>query len=488
MMQHRFDRILKGLLPSKGTVLLAISGGRDSICMAELFLHSELSVRFEIAHCNFSLRGEESDSDENFVRKWCQLNDVVFNNIRFDTNAYASELAVSIEMAARELRYSWFGKLCREKGFSSVAVAHNANDNAETMLLNLLRGTGIKGISGMKQASLLPVAGYENIKLIRPLLTFSRAEIDNYVNANGIEYRDDSTNAETDFRRNKIRHLVFPILEEINPSFIKTFSNETEHFAQVDAISDEYYYTRRNNIINGGSSDGVRINIESLLSYNSWKYLLYRLLDEFNFGKDTVEALAGIISKGGTVSGKVFISERYRIVTTSSEIIIAGISAVPEKTAAINHSSTLLNQYSSIREGDECMVVEGPGIYEFKGRRILVERLGWNAADSPVMPSGVLAWDADKMPLPLLIRGWKDGDWMQPLGLSGRKKLSDLFTDLKYSLIDKENAIVAGYSYSKTKAGEQSGSRVSALLFKRIDDSIKISETTKVIYRISSII
>lgn len=487
-MQQEFDRILRGLLPDRGTVLLAVSGGRDSVCMAELFLHSALSVRFEVAHCNFSLRGNESDCDEAFVKQWCMRNDIVFNNIRFDTKVYAVERAISIEMAARELRYSWFGKLCREKGFSYVAVAHNSNDNAETLMLNLLRGTGIKGITGMKMVSRLPMPEYQDISLVRPILGFSRDEIDNYLNSIGAGYRDDSTNEGTDYKRNKLRHLVFPVFEEINPSFLDTFSNEMRHFAQVESIADEYYYSCRNNIINSDSSGELRLNIDSLLLYDNWKYLLYRVLAESGFGDNIVNSLSGIISREGTVSGKVFYENNRRIVTTSNEIIIlpnnddGGLSDVYETSE--HRVFRPLNEFSVIEEGKGCMVVEGPGIYEFKGYRFRIEELEWNSGTSPVQPSGTLVWDADKMSLPILLRGWRKGDWLRPIGLGGKKKLSDLFVDLKYSLVDKERAIVMVPGDKPDSNFSDGGRHIAALLFNRIDDSVKITEFTKKVWRI----
>lgn len=166
-MQERFDRILKGLLPDGEAVLLAVSGGVDSMCMAELFLNTTAKVRFALAHCNFHLRGEESDSDEALVRAWAESHGVIFIKKDFDTKEYAASNGVSIEMAARELRYTWFAEVCRERGFAALAVAHNANDNAETMILNMLRGTGVKGMTGMRGSSLLPGS---DARLIRPLL------------------------------------------------------------------------------------------------------------------------------------------------------------------------------------------------------------------------------------------------------------------------------------------------------------------------------
>ncbi len=491
-MQERFDEILRGLFPDKGTVLLAVSGGRDSVCMADLFLHSSCPVRFEVAHCNFSLRGADSDKDEALVRHWCSVNNIPFNTTRFDTKAYAVSRNISIEMAARELRYTWLGKLCNEKGISAVAVAHNANDNAETLMLNMLRGTGIKGIVGMKLVSGLPVKDYGDIRLIRPLLEFTRAEIDEYFSKSGPEYRDDKTNDETGFKRNKLRHLVFPVFEEINPSFLRTFSKEMRNFSQVDSIADEYYYSRRRNIVTAEAAGELRLNTASLLSYSHWKYLLFRILDEYAFGTDTADSLAAVICGEGTVSGKIFNNEKYRIVTSGDEIIIA---EVRDARIASSGKPIILDKFRSIEEGDCCIAVEGSGLYDFNGKRFEVERLDWQNTLSAKTTPGTLIWDADKLPLPVLLSVWKDGDWIRPLGLGGRKKLSDLFVDLKFSLLDKEKAVVLiGGKVSTAPAAKIAphsnemptnvGRHVQALLCLRIDEGVKVTENTKAVYRI----
>ena len=211
-------------------LLVAVSGGIDSMCLAQ-------KVRLEggpfaIAHCNFGLRGEESDGDEAFVREWASAHGIPFHVKRFDTQAFASTQGISIEMAARRLRYHWFGELCREHGYEAVAVAHNANDNAETLLLNLLRGTGLKGITGMKASGFLPDPDFADIPLLRPLLNMTRAQIEAYAAGQGLTWREDSTNALCDVKRNKIRNQVFPIFQEINPSFVAVLNRDMERFAE----------------------------------------------------------------------------------------------------------------------------------------------------------------------------------------------------------------------------------------------------------------
>ena len=210
-------------------LLVAVSGGIDSVCLTE-------KVRLEggpfaIAHCNFGLRGVESDADETFVRALAASLGVTCHVKHFDTEAFASAEGISVEMAARRLRYHWFGELCREHGYAGVAVAHNANDNAETLLLNLLRGTGVRGILGRKASGFIPDPAFGDIPLLRPLLGMTRADIEAFAAEHQLQWREDATNAQCDYKRNKIRNLVFPVFREINPRFVETLNRDMERFS-----------------------------------------------------------------------------------------------------------------------------------------------------------------------------------------------------------------------------------------------------------------
>ena len=216
-------------------LLLAVSGGIDSMCLAQ-------KVRLEggpfaIAHCNFGLRGADSDGDEAFVRSWAADCGVPCHVKRFDTKAFASTQGISVEMAARRLRYHWFGQLCREFGYEAVAVAHNANDNAETLILNLLRGTGLRGLVGMKASGFLPDPDFGDIPLLRPLLGMTREQIEAFAREQGLSWREDATNAQNDYKRNKIRNLVFPVFQEINPRFVETLNRDMERFANELSVA-----------------------------------------------------------------------------------------------------------------------------------------------------------------------------------------------------------------------------------------------------------
>lgn len=473
-MQKRFERIATALT-GREKVLLAVSGGIDSMCMAGLYLDSGFEI--ELAHCNFHLRGEESDRDENLVSSWCSDNNIVLHKIGFDTETYAAEHSLSIEMAARELRYSWFGKICKEAGIRFVAVAHNRNDNAETMILNLLRGTGIRGLCGMKEISALPVNGFDDVRVVRPLLDFTRSEIEAYVSGKGISFCIDHTNNETIYRRNKIRHEVFPVFSDINPSFLNTFAKEMEYFAQLQSIADDFIA----GVIKKSEVEKGVFLISSIMESGHTAYVLFRILEKYGFNEDAVNSLYEILMSKGTVSGKVLESPDYIVVTSSDKIFLRRKS---EDVFSRNVFQKKLSLQTEISEGETSLVLEGCGIYEFNGMKFKVELLDRESITDLKQEQGTIIWDADKMPLPVLSRKWKAGDWMRPFGMRGEKKLSDIFTDMKLSLIDKEKAVVL-VSYQMNKKTMENRERVAVILGMRIDDSIKVDNRTVKVYRLS---
>ena len=286
-------------------ILLAVSGGIDSMYMAERSLRGDLSSSFAdaaadcgfaVAHCNFSLRGEESDGDERFVREWCAERGVRLFARRFDTRAYAAQYGISIEMAARELRYRWFSELCSSEGFDAVCVAHNADDNAETLLLNILRGCGSRGLRGMSAD-----CGDFPARVIRPLLGVSRAEIRAWMEAEGLSWREDSTNTDTCFKRNKLRSKVMPVFAEINPSYLRTLAADMERFAQVDDIAEDYYRQALEVCV---LPDGA-IDLKKVLTFKHWEYLLFRFT-EGRLNADGLLRLKKSVESGRPLGGKIF--------------------------------------------------------------------------------------------------------------------------------------------------------------------------------------
>jgi tRNA(Ile)-lysidine synthase len=287
-------------------VLLAVSGGIDSMYMLHRAPELFPGASFAVVHCNFGLRGEESDGDEAFVREACAALGVECFVKRFDTVGYASSHGVSVEMAARELRYAWFRELCAQYGFDTLATAHNANDNAETLILNLLRGTGTKGLRGIPTGTIL-----------RPLLETTREEIRSWMEANGHKWREDRTNAENGARRNKIRNQVFPVFGEINPSFVKTLGEDMARIRQTDDIAEDYYREAAERIVKA-SANSLEISVMPLLELKHWRYVLWRILEDCSFSAETFGKLCALLERyatepSGTVtlSGKTFQSPTH---------------------------------------------------------------------------------------------------------------------------------------------------------------------------------
>ncbi len=441
-MRESFDRILKGLLPDSEAVLLAVSGGIDSMCMADLFLGSASHVTFAVAHCNFHLRGDESDLDEALVREWADSHGSIFIKKDFDTLEYAVSKGISVEMAARELRYGWFAEVCRERGFSALAVAHNANDNAETMILNLLRGTGVKGVTGMRRRSPLPGS---DASLIRPLLGFPRKDIHEYAVSHGLKWREDSTNADSAYKRNCVRNEIFPLFERLNPSFLATLNKDMERFAQVQSVADEYVRSISAEVVRSGSDGLPVIDHRKLALKRDWEYVLFRLLEPFGFASPVVADLADLLRRGGTVSGKTFVSSEYSVVTTAGEIVISQVAGLVEESA---------------------LTIEDPGTYSLDGIRFSISLS--DDVKNVRTAVGETRFDSARIPFPFTIRHWRNGDWMHPSGMRGRKKLSDMFVDLGFGLPEKRKALVIA----------DEGSRVLALIGHRIDDSVKVTKGT----------
>ena len=271
-----------------------------------------------MAHCNFRLRGEDSDGDEAFVRRECEVLGVECFVRAFDTQDYASEHGVSVEMAARELRYAWFSELCSEHGFDALATAHNANDHAETLILNLLRGTGTKGMRGIPSSP----------ELLRPLLGTTREEIRQWMESGGYEWREDRTNAEDEARRNKIRLKVFPVFAEINPSFVRTLGEDIARIRQTDDIAEDYFRQALPKLVRE-NGDMLEIRVPELLELRHWRYVLWRILEDCSFSAGTFGKLCALLEKyrnepSGTVtlSGKTFQSPQFELRARRKTLIL----------------------------------------------------------------------------------------------------------------------------------------------------------------------
>lgn len=464
MIQKRFkNKIeeLKGLINddswSVPVFLLAVSGGMDSMCMADLFVRTCGLSDIAIAHCNFNLRNDESDGDESLVREWAAQWNLKVHVISFDTVSYAKAHDMSIEMAARELRYAWFARLCLQHGYSYVAVAHHADDNAETMLLNMTRGTGIKGMTGMKNVSELPCPEVSvPARLARPMLGFTRKQIEGYVLKHKVPFRNDSSNFSVDYRRNRIRHEIFPVMKKLNPSFVSTLNREMAYLEDASGIVDEWCRTVERDIVTQ-ADENIRISIEKLLSHKQWRYLLYHILEPYGFNSATLASIENLLLSDRTVSGKRFLSETHALITERKELVM----------------SELHDDDSD--EGQ--LVINEAGLYRFNDVNIVVEICPWTK-DMPLkQPEGVQIFDASKLEFPIVFRRWSIGDWLIPLGMRGKRKVSDIFSDMKYDSAAKNNAIIM-----TDGTGCQ---RVAALLWVRMDSRYKVDAQTDTIIRIS---
>ena len=432
------------------------------MCMADIFVRRYASECLAVAHCNFNLRGDDSDGDEALVRRWAEEHDVRLHVKSFDTRGFASEHGVSIEMAARELRYRWFAELCTTEGYDEVAVAHNANDNAETLVLNLLRGSGVKGLAGMSAESSLPYSEDTSVKLIRPLLDMTRKQIEGYALANGIRYRNDSTNSSSEYKRNMLRNEVFPIFERVNPSVVRTLNREMGYYAEANEILSDWCAREAEDLLR---EDRTRIPYAGLLSKRHWRYILYHILEPYGFNSATLASLEDLLASDRTVSGKRFEAKDHAVLTERDSLRIVS-----------------MDKFSSPVD-EVIMPVRCAGTYHFNGRAFKVETIEWTP-DMPLkQPEGVLIFDAEKLRFPFVFRPWREGDWLIPFGMRGKKKVSDLFADLKYDSFMKNAAVMISDVRTEGMAECQ---HVAGVVGVRTDDGYKVSSSvTKSVIRIS---
>ena len=424
-------------------VIVGLSGGMDSMVLLDIL--TLLGYSCLAAHCNFHLRGEESNRDEIFVKKWCKSIDIPFTSINFDTNQYASDLKISIEMAARELRYNWFETLRRHYQANCIAVAHHKDDSVETVLLNLIRGTGIKGLTGIS-----PKNGY----VVRPLLCISRSEIEKYILERDIPYVTDSTNSEDLYLRNSIRLNVIPLLETLNPSVKDTIYRTSKNVTEAEKVYSESIQKTIKKVFNNN-----KIDINELRQTASPRSVLFEILTPYNFTPSTIEDISESID---SISGKIFFSDsnsnfekkKYRLIK--------------------DRNSFLLDVVNDIYNENEMYLIE-EGTSEINFPVSIKIREISSPADI-IYNSHFLYIDADKIKYPLVLRKWRSGDWFIPFGMKGKKKLSDYFTDRKFSLKDKEDVWLLTYEND-----------IVWIVGERNDNRFKITENTKKIIFIEQI-
>lgn len=429
-MINKIGNILKKdtFLSKSKNNLLAVSGGADSVCL--FFVLKALRYNFEIAHCNFNLRGVESEKDEQFVRDLANKFGFRIHVKSFETEQYAKDKKLSIQMAARSLRYSWFFELLKINNLEFLITAHNKEDNIETFLINLIRGTGINGLTAMK---------IQSEKIIRPLIHTGRNEIEEYLRKEKIGFRNDSSNKDIKYLRNRIRHQLLPILQQINPTIKKTISDEILVFDGVSKIFNKEIDRIRKDVIS--EKNGVfMINIARVINLENLETILFELLKPFGFSQ-----INQIISSLNSQSGKQFFSNKYHLLIDREYIFIMLIQNCND---CKNISDSIFRINKPIKM-----------IFSISKEKTIDPNLN------------IAKFDFEKLSFPLQIRKWRYGDRFKPLGMNNFKKLSDFFVDEKYSVFDKNKQWLLC-----------SGCDIVWIIGKRIDNRYKITNNTKKVY------
>lgn len=413
-------------------IVLALSGGMDSMVLADLLLKAK--VEFVAAHCNFHLRGEESDGDEKFVREYAEKHDIQYFVKHFDTEKYASENGISIEMAARDLRYAWFEELRQQLGYDKIAVAHHADDQAETFFINLLRGAGLRGLKGM-----LP----QNGVIIRPLLWASREQIHCYTVENQILWREDHTNAENLYLRNKIRNQLLPVFDELQKDARQGLYKSLEHLASENELYRDLLKEKLSVIIKNDRETPPTSYLKPPTSYQ----LLFEWLRQYGFNTDQCRFIFETMNTG---IGNKYFSSTHQLIIGRDELQLSEIKAIEDEEVQIG-------------VGEDVIVLP---------IHLCFSKLEKTPDFVIDKSSDVAQLDFDKLKFPLTLRHWRHGDRFHPLGMKGSKLLSDFFVDQKFTewqkrkvwlLVSAEDEIlwVVGY---------------------RIDDRFKLSNVTKSVF------
>lgn len=419
--------------------LLTVSGGVDSIVMCDLFHKAGFS--FGIAHCNFKLRGKESDDDKKFVAELASKYKVPFWWKSFNTKPYAAKKKISIQMAARELRYEWMKRLARDKKYSFIATAHHLDDSIETFFINILRGTGIAGLQGV------PV---KQGMIIRPILFANKHMIREHAEKEKLVWREDSSNLTDKYLRNNIRHHLIPSLKKLNTGFEKTITRELSYFKDAAEIFKKFIEEKKKDIM-VEEGKNILLNIKKLKNSGHAETILHELLRAYDFTPETTELIA---KRMYTTAGKKFLSPTYRLIKDRDFLILT------PKNAAEAEKELLIKKNQTEFEGT--------------GLHLKIESFPGNLKNVKDTKKAIAYFDEALLSFPLKVRKWKPGDSFQPLGMNGKKKLSDFFIDNKMSLSDKENVHVM-----------ESGGKIIWVIGHRIDDRYKVFPRTKRLLKVS---
>lgn len=440
---ERFNRYIREneLFTYQDKILLTVSGGVDSMVMMSLMVESGYSVG--VAHCNFQLRGEEAIEDEELVLNRAQSLGIPCYNRRFDTQGEMERTGESVQIAARRLRYAWFEELSREHGYTVIAIAHQADDSIETFFINLFRGTGLKGLTGINVT---------RGRIVRPLLFAPRREIMEYALAHKVPFREDSSNQTTKYLRNKIRLGLVPRIREINPKFTELMRTNLRRLIDAQTFIDRTIERMRESVFEHSGED-VILHPDRIPEDMPLNFVIYELLNSsFGFKGDVVEGLCRAL-RHGSQSGKRFYSRDYVAFIDRGRIIISPIPC-----------------------DDACEVyVEKYATRAYCGNSALyMEWIDIDHVGSLHVPENVALVDADCLEFPLVLRRWREGDAFIPLGMSGRKKVSDYLIDSKVALSEKSRQFVV-----------TSGDNIVWLIGRRVDDRYKITPHTENVLKIT---
>lgn len=436
MLEKKFEKYITehALVDHGDKILLAVSGGVDSMVMMHLFVQAGYNVG--VAHCNFQLRGEESDEDEQLVEERAASYGLPFFNRRFDTHGEMERTGDSVQIAARRLRYTWFRELCDEHGYDAVAIAHHADDSIETFFINLMRGTGLKGLTGIHRV---------NGKIIRPLLFASRREILEYATAHGIKFREDSSNRSTKYMRNKIRLGIVPILRTINPNFTEVMGANISRLTDAQLFIDRCIEVIMKKAV---STDGELVTIDPTAIDPSMplNYVIYEIMSSgYGFKGDVIDGLIDALLRGAT--GRRFYTKDHVAYVDRGKILV-----------------------SRITEEDPCeteLRIDAHKVY-CGNSIIFVEHTDIDNMSTLNQPQCVALLDADKLQWPMTLRRWHEGDSFIPFGMTGRKKVSDFLINEKVPLPEKSRQFVL-----------VSGDDIVWVVGRRIDDRYKVSAGTE---------
>ncbi len=426
-------------------LLVAVSGGIDSIVLTHLLYN--LQFHISLAHCNFRLRGKDSDMDEVFVKTEASKMNIPCFVTRFNTKHYATSKGISIQMAARELRYNWFDEIVQKNNIDYILTAHHADDDLETFLINLTRGTGLDGLTGIPAI---------NKNIIRPLLPFTRKEIESFAKSNTLSWREDKSNIETKYLRNKIRHDIIPVLKSLNPNFMESFSKTLENLQGSKQLVEERIDEIQSHLIHKSNSF-LKLNIQKLKSLNNPKASLFELLNSYGFTE-----WDDVLSLLKAQPGKQVFSKTHRLLKDREFLLLTEL-----------HPTYNNKKEYKISDKDQSIKLVD---LKLKFTHQKTKNLTQQQADSQSTNNNLIYLDKDKLIFPLTVRKWKNGDYFYPIGMQGKKKLSKYFKDEKFSLLDKEKIWLLC-----------SNNNIVWVIGKRLDNRFKINKNTTEILKIEII-